>query len=252
MKRKTVAHTNSSKKKKNIRNKLKSLFINTPLNNDDLLINLGLYTRSSVFAKHLFLYEIYNKILSIPGNIHVYGTWWGQDLILLYNLREILEPHNVSRKLIGFDTFDGYRGIGKFDVKSNIINSNNYATGKNYYKYLNNILRYHEKENRLENLNKFQLIKGDISQTLKNYISKNPQEIIALAYFDLAIFKPTSSALSDIENNLVKGSCLVFDQLNNKDYPGETIALKKSKLFKNCKIINSRFLPDRTILIKSK
>ena len=250
MKKKTNHHTFSTKKKTIYRKKFEKLFLNSPLDITDLLLNLGMYSRATVFAKYLFLYEIYEKILNVPGNIHIYGTWWGQDVIILYNLREILEPHNVKRFTIGFDTFNGYEGIGNKDIRSKIINSNNYNTGKNYFKYLSNLLQFYEKENGLEHLKKFKLIRGDISKTLERYMSKNPQEIISLAYFDLAIFKPTFSALSNIENNLVKGSCLVFDQLNNKDYPGETIALKKSKLFKNCKIINSRFLPDRTILIK--
>ena len=37
-----------------------------------------------------------------------FGVRWGQNLITLNNLRGIYEPFNHSRKIIGFDTFEGF------------------------------------------------------------------------------------------------------------------------------------------------
>ena len=252
MKKKNIPHTTSPTSKKLLRNKLKHLFKTSPLETEDLLVNFGLFTRSSTFAKQLFLYEIYKNILNIPGNIHVYGVWWGQDLALLYNLREVLEPHNVNRKVIGFDTFDGYRSMSKFDKKSDVINKNNYNTGQKYLDYLHKIMTYHEAENSIGNIKKFEIIKGDLTSTIKEYGKRNKHEIVALAYLDLAIYKPTLAVLSYLEKNLVKGGYIIMDQLNNNKYPGETLALKESKLFNNCEFRNSKFLPDRTILKKIK
>lgn len=250
LKKKTSFHTTSPSNKVKLRERLKKYFNTAPLSIEELLINLNMFSRSSAYAKHLFLFEIYEKILRIPGNIHVYGLWYGQDLVSLYNLREILEPHNVMRKTVGFDTFKGYMGITNKDRRSGIINETNYRVENDYVNFLQDLMQYHEEENSISNIKKFKIIKGDLSVQIKKYMQNNPQELIALAYFDLAIYKPTKACLDTIENHLVSGSCIVFDQLNNSKYPGETIALKNSRLFKDCKIQNSKFLPDRTILVK--
>ena len=39
------------------------------------------------------------------------------------------------------------------------------------------------------------------------------------------VYQPTKEVLLTIKNRLFKGSVLVFDELNDKDFPGETMAL---------------------------
>ena len=50
---------------------------------------------------------------------------------------------------------------------------------------------------------------------------------MALAYFDFDLYKPTRKCLEAIKPCLVKGSVLGFDELNDPDAPGETVALKE-------------------------
>ena len=56
-------------------------------------------------------------------------------------------------------------------------------------------------------------------------MKKHPETIIALAYFDFDVYKPTKKCLEAIKTHLVKGSILAFDELNDPDSPGETQAL---------------------------
>ncbi|MFT5350511.1 MAG: hypothetical protein ACI9MF_001328, partial [Gammaproteobacteria bacterium] len=72
---------------------LHKLFNERPIPDDQLMVNLGLYTRSGALAKTLFINELYQRIVSIPGVNMVFGTWWGQDLVLLENLRAVYEPY---------------------------------------------------------------------------------------------------------------------------------------------------------------
>jgi hypothetical protein len=60
---------------------------------------------------------------------------------------------------------------------------------------------------------------------LPKYLEKNPETIIALAYFDFDVYEPTKICLEAIKPRLVKGSVLGFDELNDPDSPGETLAL---------------------------
>lgn len=241
-------HNKTSNSQRSNRERLYHLYRNSPLSTEEILINTGLYTRSSALSKTLFLNEIYEKAIPLPGNIHVFGTWWGQDVTTLYNLRAVHEPYNFTRKVVGFDTFSGYPEISEHDKLSETIKEGAYGTTENYYDYLNELLNYHEQENIMSHIRKFELIKGDILETLPNYFKENKHELISLIYIDVALYEPTKAILENCIPHLVKGSLIVFDELNASEYPGETIALRESGLLKNCTVEKSKFLPDRTVL----
>lgn len=244
-------HSKADERKKTVRQDLLDLFSKRSIPDEHLLVNMGLYTRSSALAKILFLDEIYRKILKIPGKLMVFGLWWGQDAIVLENLRAIHEPYNHARKIVGFDTFEGYPGdgIGENDKKSDIITEGGYSVPENYYEYLNALAQYHENENIMHNVKKMDFIKGDVTETLPVYFHEYPETIVAMAYFDMALYKPTKVALDYVLQSCVKGSVIVFDELNDADYPGESIALKEVADLKGIKIERSDILPDRTYWI---
>lgn len=241
-------HNNSSAHQKKAREALYQLFKNRPFDDECLLTNLGIFARSSALAKIFFLHEIYGYIVNLPGDIYVYGVWLGQDLVVFESLRAMLEPYH-ARKIVGFDTFDGYTNISNLDKKSNVIKEKGYSTIAGYEDYLKKVIEYHKAENVIGHLLKHELIKGDVTKTSPSFVKNHPESIVALAYFDLALYKPTLVALKSISERLVPGSLVVFDQLNDPRYPGESIAFFKwIKKFKY-EIKRSKILPDRTFVI---
>src|SRR5438105_2659763 len=91
------------------------LFRQTPLPPQELVTNLGLYLRSTVIAKLLYLNELYEQILPLPGVIMEFGCWWGANLALFSSLRAVHEPYNYTRRVVGFDSFTGYKSISDKD-----------------------------------------------------------------------------------------------------------------------------------------
>jgi hypothetical protein len=47
----------------------------------------------------------------------------------------------------------------------------------------------------------------------------------------------------------MRGSVLAMDELNSKDFPGETIALREVFGLDKYRIVKSEFLPDRSYII---
>ena len=76
------------------------------------------------------------------------------------------------------------------------------------------------------------LIKGDITETIPEYINKNPHLKISLLHLDVDIFKPTITALEFFWEKLSRGGILVIDDYNSVE--GATIAV-------------DQFLKDRSI-----
>jgi hypothetical protein len=235
----------------NIRHRqlLYKLFDDRPMPDDQLLTCLGLYMRSSALAKVLFINELYEQILHIPGVIMEFGSWWGQNLILFENLRAIYEPFNQYRRVIGFDSFHGYVNVGSADKESETIKIGGYTVSKDYKRYLDALIGFHEKNNVLGNLKKHSTVEGDVTHTVPQFFKDNPETVVALAYFDLAVYKPTKVCLQAIKPHLIRGSVIMLDELNSREYPGETLAFKE--IFKNAgfTLKKSKYMTDRTIAI---
>jgi len=207
------------------RKKVIQLFKDCPIPDDELLWNLGLFVNRQLFSRIIFLYNLYIKCLKVHGVVMEFGARWGQNLALFQSFRGILEPLNHNRKIIGFDTWEGFPGMTNQDHPD--IKARDYGVTKDYEKYLEELLQYHETESPLSHIKKYQLIKGDISNTLQQYLEENPETIISFAYFDLDLYKPTKDCLRLIKGHLTKGSVIGFDELNHGNFPGETIALKE-------------------------
>lgn len=219
------------------------LFKACPIPDREVLRNLGLYANRSLLSRILFMHELYQKILTVPGAVMEFGVRWGQNLALFENFRGIYEPYNHNRKILGFDTFEGFPSIHPKDGDSDIIAVGSYAVTENYEHYLDQVLAYHEQESPWAHLKKYELVKGDATQTIHQYLQAYPETIIAFAYFDFDLYEPTKACLEAIKGHLTKGSVIGFDELNCHDYPGETLALKEVFGLDRYRIVRSPLNP---------
>jgi hypothetical protein len=233
---------------KKFRERLYELFNSRPMPDEELMLNLGLYMRSSMVAKFLFLNEAYNMIKDIPGVIMEFGIWWGQNLVFFENLRAVYEPFNQTRRVIGFDTFKGYTGISKQDKASETIKAGGYAVSENYQSYLDELIDFHEKNNVLKGVKKHETVAGDVSVSLPRYLKSNPEIVVALAYIDLAIYEPIKTCLTALRPHLIPGSVIVMDEFNNPDYPGATKAFREAFSEVEFEATRSQFMADRAFI----
>ncbi len=157
-----------------------------------------------------------------------FGTRWGQNLAVFAALRGIYEPFNRHRTIVGFDTFQGFPSVEEEDGSSNLMRPGNLATTAGYETYLSQIMALHEGLNPLSHIKKFELRAGDATVELPKYLESAPHSIVALAYFDFDLYAPTRKCLELIRPRLTKGSVIGFDELNDADSPGETLALMET------------------------
>jgi len=226
----------SSSEEKDLQKQFVASFKSSPLPDDEILPNLGLFLTSKALSRILFFYEIYKKIIHTHGIIIEFGVRWGQTLSIMSALRGIFEPFNRHRKIVGFDTFDGFRGIGKEDGELSKCKDGSFSVTPRYEDYLDRILSLQEKLNPMSHLKRYELVKGDAVKTIPEYLKRHPETIISLAIFDFDIYAPTKAALEAIKPHLCKGSILVFDELCDDLLPGETIALRETWGLNNVRI----------------
>jgi hypothetical protein len=238
-----------SDEEKRAREVLLDLYKQTPIPDDEQLVNLSLYLRSTGLAKILYLNELYQAIRHLPGIVIEFGVWWGANLALFESFRSVYEPYNWTRKVVGFDTFRGYPSVSAKDGGSSYAAVGGYTVTENYEDYLTAVLDAHEADNVMAHIKKYELVKGDVTQTIDSYLEENPQTIIALAYFDLALYEPTKKCLEAIRPYLVRGSVLAMDELNSKEFPGETVAVREVLGLDRFRVVRSQFLPDRSYVV---
>jgi hypothetical protein len=185
-----------------------------------------LKTDISRISQVIYHYEIYKKIINIPGCIIECGVFKGNSLIRFLTYRSILE-NNFSRDVFGFDIF------GKFPNSKN-INDKNFI--KKWEKEANNSISIEELENNLKEkkFTNFKLIKGNLLKTISKFLKQNPNIKIALLHLDLDTYEPTKYALNKFSKMMTKGGIILIDDYST--VYGATKAmdefLKKNKKLK--------------------
>ena len=209
------------------RRQLVDMLRRCPLPEDELPLNLGLFLVPQPLSRILFLDFLYRQILEVQGVVFDLGARWGQNAALFTSLRGIYEPFNRLRKVVAFDTFAGFPAVDPRDGADRSMTPGSYNVTAGYENYLAELLRLQEQESPLPQIEKHQIVKGDASVEIEKYLRENPQTVVALAYFDFDLYEPTKRGLLAIRDRLTRGSVLGFDELNDPQCPGETLAVKE-------------------------
>src|ERR1035438_3410680 len=130
------------------------------------------FLRRQSLSRLIYYHELYQKVIDVPGVICEFGVQWGATLSTLINLRGMLEPFNHSRVIYGFDTFEGFVQVDEKD--GGYSARGDYSTGGSHYQRLEEILQIQESFSPLAHIKKFELIKGDASETVLEWLNRNP------------------------------------------------------------------------------
>jgi hypothetical protein len=236
-------------KELSLRTDISSKLRDCPIPGPELLENLGLFINRKALSRMLFMHELYMKIIQVHGVVMEFGVRWGQNLALFESFRGMYEPYNHYRKIIGFDTFEGFPTVDPKDGVHEIASVGAYSVTDGYQDYLQELLEYHEQESPISHIRKFELVCGDASRTIDEYLGEHPETIIALAYFDMDLYEPTRKCLEAIKHHLVKGSVIGFDQLNSGDFPGETLAFHEILGLRNHRLQRSPLSPGTSYIV---
>jgi hypothetical protein len=202
------------------------------------LENFPKYVRRQTLSKFLARAEIYRKIVGIHGSVVDCGVNAGCSLMTFAQLSAVWEPVNYTRKVIGFDTFEGLTGVSDKDMSENTsshVREGGFAA-PGYFEDIQKATELYDGNRMLGHIPKVELVKGDIRKTLPSYLEANRHLVVSLLHLDMDIYEPTKIALELLRPRMPKGAVIIFDELNQKGYPGETQAVFDSVGISNLKI----------------
>ena len=162
-------------------------------------------------------YELYKKIINLPGDVVELGVFKGNSLIQFATFRDLLE--NVrSRKIVGFDTFGLFPTGGRmssddeFTMKWNERFENEFVSKEELEKYL-----------AFKSIENVELIQGNIMETLPEYLKRNPQLRISFLHIDTDVYEPAKLGLELLWERVINQGIIVFDDYGTVE--GETVAV---------------------------
>jgi len=175
-------------------------------------------------------YELYKKIINLPGDVVELGVFKGGSIIQFATFRELLE-NEKSRKIIGFDIFGKFPETEKVDSDKEFISKWNeqhageFLSRDDIYKSLE-----------LKNIHNVELIQGDICNTLDEYFDRNSHVKISLLHIDVDVYEPSKKGLDKLYDKVVRGGIIAFDDYGTVE--GETLAVDE-------------FLADKEYIVNS-
>lgn len=194
-----------------------------PASDEEKERSLGLFLRGSLLARIFAIADLYRQVVDIPGAVLDIGTWRGQTAVVCENLRAIFEPLHFNRRIVCFDTFEGYAGFSGKDKATDLHRDGSYAVGgADYAEFLRQLLALHEQSNAMgHNHGKHKVVKGDCRETIPQFFAGNPNEFVALAFFDVNSYDPTQKSFEQVWSRLVPGGIAAFWQLTRNTIPAE-------------------------------
>jgi hypothetical protein len=202
-----------------------SLFDRSPCATYDKLHNFPKYVRRQDIARFLARFEIFKRQLQIKGSIVECGVHHGGGLMTWAQISATLEPYNYHRKVIGFDTFQGFPSVAAEDGTNPLARVGAFGEPYDIAAELSDSISEFDDNRFLNAKQKVELVKGDANETIPRYLADNQHVLISLLYLDFDIYQPTVSALAHLLPRVPRGGIVAFDEVNNPDWPGETLAM---------------------------
>lgn len=210
----------------------------------DKLRSFTKYVPRPEISRFLVKNFIFEKILGVHGAILECGVFLGAGLMSWAQLSSIYEPLNHIRRVIGFDTFEGFPELHQKDrgAVEKIAVKGGYAAP--VLEDLQACIKLYDLARPIGHIPRVELVPGNATQSIPAYIENNPHLVVALLYLDFDIYEPTRVAIESILPRMPKGAVIAFDELAQKQWPGETLAVLDSVGIRNLRIQRLPFQPQ--------
>ncbi len=203
--------------------------------------NFYLSCESSRMAKIIAQYKLFEKTLQIEGDIIECGVFKGASFSRFAMFRKV---HNLEeKKLIGFDTFGDFPET-EYEKDKELREKFIEGAG-NQSISRNQMLEVLTKKKCNENIN---LLEGDITETIPEFVRNNKGLRISLLNVDVDIYEPTVTILENLYTLLSPGGVMILDDY--RTFPGETNAVDEYFKDKDVIIQNPLFKNTPYYVIK--
>lgn len=165
---------------------------------------------------HRFLH--YRNIQHLPGDIVEIGVFRGSGMATFLKFNEIFS-NTSNKKVIGFDIYDAVKSE---EILQKDAESDRQGMSHIFNRVPPESLSYESVRQNLIgtsiSTDKFDMIAGDVEETLPKFLEENPGFRISLLYIDVDIERPTYNALKYLWDRILPGGVVIFDEYEFHKY----------------------------------
>ena len=200
-------------------------------------------------AKFLIHWEAIKIAQTIPGAIVECGTFKGTSFMRFANMRQLIGG-NFSAKLIAFDVFSDEFPNTSFQ-EDQLQRQHWIQTAGGSSISVNQLKELLDRRG----ITNYELIEGDVVNTIPQYVNDNPGLKISLLNIDIDFVEPTTVALEKLFDKVCKGGIILLDNYAGQgtsglSYHGDTIAIDNFFADKNVSIKRFPFAARPAYIIK--
>jgi len=215
----------------------------------DKLRNFSKFVTRQSLSLFLAKHVLFQRVLGIHGHIMECGVFLGGGLMTWGQLSAIYEPYNHVRRIIGFDTFTGFRQLHAKDKGQNVSYAVEGGLGSDAQKDIQECIGLYDLNRPIGHIPRVELVVGDATSTVPEYVSSNPHLVVAMLYLDFDLYEPTKIAIESFLPRMPKGAIIAFDELNQAAWPGETQAVLETIGLRNLRIERFPFTPQLSFAV---
>lgn len=214
---------------------LERLYEATGLSTFEMFRNFPVFVPRFNLARFLTHYELFKKVVDLPGVIVDLGVFRGASTFTWAKLCEIFCPTDARKVVYGFDTFEGFPSLSVEDGpedRSQDVRIGGYFGGTTVERDLSLAQAAMNHDRHLKHVNRIEFIKGDVSQTIPDFVETKGNGLrIALLNLDVDLYEPTKVALEHFVPLMVRGGIIILDEYAVDTFGGESKAV--DEYFKN-------------------
>jgi len=208
--------------------RLETLFQDHDYSLSDILINFPSHVRRRELANFVSHYELFKPTIDLPGCIVEFGVSRGGSFFTWAKLLETFCTGDRSKKVFGFDHFEGNQHFVEEDGKlipgafQKVVGG--FKAPKEAIEELNSIAN---DDNFVPGNRRSNLIIGDLMETLPDFLTENPGLRISLLHIDVDLYEPTKFLLEQVMPLVVTGGVVILDEYGLIPWQGETKAVEE-------------------------
>lgn len=205
--------------------RLTALFEERGYSVEDILRNWPAYILRRDLPRFLSHYELFKQVVDLPGCILELGVFRGSSFFTWSTLMETFCPFDRSRKVFGFDSFEGLQNFGEKDGRADGSVQKVVGGYKATAHEVQTLVELHNSDNMIPGTKRCELVVGDLTETIPKFLEERPGLKIALLHFDVDLYEPTKYALEMLYPLVLKGGIVCFDEYGLIPWQGETRAV---------------------------
>lgn len=216
------------------------------ISKSEICKNFQIYTRRIFLKRFLAHYELFSKVIDLPGDIVELGVYRGTTLMSWANFMEIRNMGDRQKQIFGFDNFSGFVDVHELDEASDtdIEKQQGGFDSSVFEEILEDAISIFDKDRFIPYKPRVKLIKGNIEETVPQFLNDTPGIRISLLHFDCDMYKPTMVGLDNFWDLVVPGGVVIFDEYGIRPWAGESNAVDEFFKGKNLNIRRFDWTPN--------